>query len=829
MCNNDSQRARIAVKQEMALQAAQGLPQRGGAERMHYDSSHRYENRRPAPMDVPGLMSIASDKKATRRFVRSPRLSCHVPLWLTALLAVVALPLISLAQSPPRSSLLDRRSAQVTPQEVALQNKRCLNCHGQSHISELTPSERRVMVGLVPSDEGLVAPDEPSQGAGQNAQELPPIDEEPAVRPGLYLGPNTLDRGVHADLRCIDCHRKAATLPHAVHLPPADCTGACHAEPGIDVLRSIHAEMKVKGDKQAPTCATCHGSHEILPKSDMESLVFPLNVVKVCGDCHEQHSKNTPEGYAPSDHVAAYIDSAHGRAVTGSGLVVAATCADCHGHHEVHPAADSQSLVHRENVPRTCGQCHMGVDATYRTSVHGQKLEAGDERAPVCTDCHTAHEITRANTPDFKKGLVEECGDCHDNPDMTETGRATFYETYRQSYHGQVTKLGSNLAARCSDCHGSHNILPKADSLSRLHPTNLVSTCRGPGGDCHAGANRNFITFDPHADFKDRERYPVLYAVWMYFVIVMSAAFGFFGLHCILWFLRSAVERVKNGNGHKVDRRGPGIRRFTVLNRVNHVFVIITFFGLTLTGMPLLFADQLWAQRLATFFGGGVAAGLWHRFFAIMLIGNFTVHMIGLVRSARRHNNNMVRNWLLGPRTMLPRIKDISDCIGMFRWFVFGGKKPRFDRWTYWEKFDYWAEIFGTGIIGGSGLLLWFPTFFSNFVPGWMFNVAMIVHGYEALLAVGFIFTIHFFNAHLRMEKFPVDDVIFSGQLPEEEFIIERPEEHARLVANGTLDELRVPPPAPWVRPLAIVIGILAMLIGVGLVALIILAGLQVL
>jgi hypothetical protein len=152
---------------------------------------------------------------------------------------------------------------------------------------------------------------------------------------------------------------------------------------------------------------------------------------------------------------------------------------------------------------------------------------------------------------------------------------------------------------------------------------------------------------------------------------------------------------------------------------------------------------------------------------------------------------------------------------------------PSFDRWTYWEKFDYAAEIVGSAIIGGSGLLLWFPEFFSTFMPGWMFNVATVVHGYEALLAVGFIFTIHFFNAHLRMDKFPVDDVIFTGQLSEEEFKHERPAEYARMVATGHIADIRVPLAPEWQRRMAVVVGIVAMAIGFTLVALIIVAGLE--
>jgi cytochrome b subunit of formate dehydrogenase len=163
----------------------------------------------------------------------------------------------------------------------------------------------------------------------------------------------------------------------------------------------------------------------------------------------------------------------------------------------------------------------------------------------------------------------------------------------------------------------------------------------------------------------------------------------------------------------------------------------------------------------------------------------------------------------------------------MWKWFVRGGAKPKFDRWTYWEKFDYVAEVGGSGIIGVTGLMLWFPVFFSHYMPGWMFNVAQYIHGYEALLAIGFIFTIHFFNAHLRLEKFPVDDVMFSGSLPEEEFKEERAEEYARLVAKGQLDALRVGPPSAWYRVFAMLMGMLAMAIGTTLVVLIILAGLR--
>jgi len=551
-------------------------------------------------------------------------------------------------------------------------------------------------------------------------------------------------------------------------------------------------------------------------------MTHPLNVIKVCGDCHKQHLSPTPNGHEGMEYVEAYLESVHGRAISRAGLVVAATCVACHGNHAILPSSHPQSMVHREHVPQTCGRCHTGIAEAYQASIHGQRIAEGHEKAPVCTDCHSAHGITRASTPRFMRDIVNECGDCHDDPDLAGGRRTSFYKTYRQSYHGQVTELGYVRAARCSDCHGAHDIRPIADEASRLYGKNRIATCRR----CHEGANAEFARFDPHADYRDGERYPLLHAVWLYFIIVMSCSFGFFGLHSVLWFIRSMIERRRHKWEPRPAANPRAIRRFSKFDRINHLLVIITFFGLTLTGLPLFFSDEEWAKALVRLLGGGNAAGILHRIFAVILLVNFAAHFVGLFKRSRQIERSVVRDWLFGPNTMLPRRKDVEDCLGMFRWFFRGGNKPAFDRWTYWEKFDYTAEVFGSIVIGGSGLLLWFPTSFSLFLPGWVFNVAMIIHGYEALLAVGFIFTIHFFNAHLRMEKFPVDDVIFTGRLSEEEFRHERPVEYARLVERGELNALRVQAAPRWQRRAAIVIGLVAMGIGMTLVVLIILAGL---
>jgi cytochrome b subunit of formate dehydrogenase len=238
---------------------------------------------------------------------------------------------------------------------------------------------------------------------------------------------------------------------------------------------------------------------------------------------------------------------------------------------------------------------------------------------------------------------------------------------------------------------------------------------------------------------------------------------------------------------------GRHYRRFGPVEIVMHAFMMISFIGLALTGVPLLFADHDWAVALVKLMGGFQGAALIHRISAVIMTALFVGHIVRVFVRAF-----MAEDWLAyfwGPYSMVPNLKDGQDIVGMFKWFFGKGPRPQFDRYTYWEKFDYWAVFWGMFIIGGSGFMLWFPTFFAQFLPGWVFNVAMIVHGEEALLAVGFIFTIHFFNGHLRPEKFPMDMVFFTGVVSEHELKDERPVEYARLVEQGRLQQLEAPAP----------------------------------
>ena len=263
------------------------------------------------------------------------------------------------------------------------------------------------------------------------------------------------------------------------------------------------------------------------------------------------------------------------------------------------------------------------------------------------------------------------------------------------------------------------------------------------------------------------------------------------------------------------------IRRFGRYERVLHGFLMFSFLGLALTGLPLFFSSHTWAESLASVFGGFRVAGRLHRTFATVMIAVFTLHVGKILRRLIVDKDYTV---LWGPSSMVPQPRDLSDMLGHFRWFFGQGPRPLFDHYTYWEKFDYWAVFWGMAIIGGSGMLLWVPEFFARFVPGWFFNIALLVHGEEALLAVGFIFTIHFFNGHLRPEKFPMDLVIFTGRVSESETEHERPGEYERLVRTGRLQDVVDLPPSNRSRTVGRAIGTVAVTVGLILVALIIYA-----
>jgi len=318
---------------------------------------------------------------------------------------------------------------------------------------------------------------------------------------------------VHGSLGCTACHADIKVYPHPAQKSQVNCA-QCHAGTAADVGASVHAHASPL------PCLNCHGNaHEILASSDPKSLTYPQNLPRTCGECHGSRQGNAPEVYSK------YIDSIHGFALTKDGLLVAASCSSCHGAHKILSSKNPQSRTNHANVPATCGSCHAGPKTAYMESIHGQMLAAGVEDAPVCTSCHTAHQISDMRDVNTQIKTAATCGGCHKDE----------YSTYGDTFHAQVSALGYRETARCWDCHGFHDILPASDPNSKIAPAHLVSTC----GRCHANANASFVKYDPHADSRNGQKYPLLHAAAIFMNLLLASVLGFFVLHTILWFLRA--------------------------------------------------------------------------------------------------------------------------------------------------------------------------------------------------------------------------------------------------------------------------------------------------
>jgi hypothetical protein len=362
----------------------------------------------------------------------------------------------------------------------------------------------------------------------------------------LAVDPKKFGGSIHGQLTlaCVDCHtdlKKAKDFPHAEKLARVNC-GTCHEAAVAAYNTSIHAAARRQiAGSVAATCVDCHTTHDIRPAKDPASSIYALTLPATCSRCHGD-PKIIQQGHIAIGNVAAlYQDSIHGRAVSKSGLLVAATCVSCHGGHDIRQKIDPASKVNRANIPATCGACHEGILTQYASGVHGIAAAQGNRKAAVCADCHTAHGIQRADVSSWQLDVIRECGTCHVNR----------IETYRDTFHGQVTSLGFVRVATCAACHGAHAILPASDPNSMTSKARVLSTCQ----QCHPNATAKFAQYDPHADKHDRSRNPILFFASYGMKWLLIGTFSFFGLHALLWFPRGFAERRRQNGRSKPERR----------------------------------------------------------------------------------------------------------------------------------------------------------------------------------------------------------------------------------------------------------------------------------
>jgi cytochrome b subunit of formate dehydrogenase len=571
-----------------------------------------------------------------------------------------------------------------------------------------------------------------------SAVQPPSAGGPPKVMTDRFLG------SVHGRLQCTDCHKNITKIPHQKTSIQVGCV-ACH--------RSMLEEAKEAG------------------KTNTDEFVKLQNVVK---------------------QIDGYLHSIHAQPSSVDQSRTNATCYNCHDAHYIYPPGSANFNWWRLNLPYTCGKCHTYELSEYKKSVHGSEvLQQGNPRAPVCSDCHNGMNIQNPFLPATQLVITKNCGKCH-----TEE-----YASYLDTYHGQVNKLGFTFTAQCFNCHGVHDIKRVTNPQSSVYPANRLKTCQ----QCHAKATAGFITFEPHANTHNFQRYPRVWLASKFMLLLLGGVFSFFWTHSALWYYREYRD-------HQERKSRPHIRiaelptdekhiyyyRWPLIWRIAHVsFAICTIF-LVFTGMQLLYSNTWWAPGLSQWLGGPRVTGIVHRMAAAGFLGIFFWHIAYLLL-------RLGPKWrtfkIFGSDSMVPNLQDIYDIIAMFKWFFGLAPKPNFDRWSYWEKFDYWAPFWGVTIIGTTGAMIWFKEITAAYLPGWIFNIAFIFHGEEAVLAAGFLFTVHFFNEHWRPDKFPLDIRMFTGSMPLEEFKREKAIAYQRLVETKQLDKYLVEAPS---RPMTV-------------------------
>jgi cytochrome b subunit of formate dehydrogenase len=563
--------------------------------------------------------------------------------------------------------------------------------------------------------------------------------------------------------------------------------------------RSVHGNIG---------CGGCHrGIADLRRHSRGEEKPQPVS----CGSCHERIAAE----YLANFH---YIQEDF-------------RCYDC--HRGIHALTAVPRRDFKRTIVERCTECHSNEE--YVASGHSEALLKGNQDAADCSDCHGLHNTRVYHTAldkypaEAREFYTAKCKRCHSDPVMMKRNNLSpeLVRYYEETYHGKIQSVGyASRVAGCGDCHTTHNILPKSDPRSSIHPGNLVENC----GRCHRSFHPRFVDYKAHPNYRDRKNYPSLFWTFVFMSALLAGTFLFFWTHTFLWWRKTYWET------HRLEKLGlqahcslspqdriQHVQRFSPGERIMHVLLILSFFILVMTGFPVKYPEAVWAGILMDLWGGAANAALFHRGAALVLIG-IVVYVGWLSYRFLFPKGQGTRGWvgrLLGPDSLFPNLKDWDDLKGMIRWFFDRGEMPKFDRWTYWEKFDFLAVFWGMFAIGGSGLLLWKPEWSSYLVPGWVLNIAAMVHSEEALLAALFIFTVHFFNTHFIPTKFPMDRIVFTGTYSLEDLHEQRPLEYRRLVDTGRLDAVKRAHPGIPLKLVAAAFGLASLALGLLLTILI--------
>ena len=538
---------------------------------------------------------------------------------------------------------------------------------------------------------------------------------------------------------CLDCHSdntlavtNAAGVAKSLFVDPAILSASVH---------------------KTNSCISCHA--DVTTKHpDDNRVLAPVN----CARCHAQQGES-------------YGASVHGLA-RKAGHEDAATCADCHGSHDILPPTSPASPLHFVRQAQTCGECHTKEARDVAASIHGKAMATGERDAPTCTDCHSEHKI-QALKDGSPLEISEVCSRCHasvylDQKYNLPPDRVT---TYLESYHGLAAQNGSALVANCASCHGYHKILPSSDPDSMINTNHLVATC----GSCHPGADKMFVSGRIHSDMaaKSEGRDLADKINWWVRRIYLALIFVVVGA----MFVHNALLFHKKVAAH-LAASGRPVLRMSLSHRWQHGVLALSFITLAVTGFALKFPDS----GLAHLLGSSESVRRWiHRIAGIVLLLTGLYHLIHI--SMTKEGRRLVMD-------LFPVKRDLADAWQAVRYLTgHNGEKPKIGRFGYAEKMEYWAVLWGTIIMGVTGLMIWFKLDVTRFLPRWIVDVALTIHYYEAVLACLAIVVWHFYHVIFDPDVYPLNTACWNGRVSEEwqkhEHPLDTPENGKPPTAGG--------------------------------------------
>jgi cytochrome b subunit of formate dehydrogenase len=662
----------------------------------------------------------------------------------------------------------------------------------------------------------------------------------------IFADESQLNRSPHRKLICVACHVgfDLNNVPHKEKIESVKCQ-TCHKDAQLKHL--FHPQMIQKGGNERKpdlTCKECHGTHDIVSSKVAGSKFSSANLTNACGECHgdiketyslSEHStalkagiKGSPDCIAchqnsitnvssfqdttqlkvaqekvclachlddPSvrartsptaGFIAAYQSSVHGSALL-RGNTSAANCIDCHGSHEMKKGSNPDSRVSKMNIPRTCSKCHARIADEYNQSVHGVAVTKGVNDAPVCTDCHGEHNILKHTDPSSPIASTnisaQVCSPCHSSVRLTSKYgiNSDRFQTFSASFHGLASRAGSVEVANCASCHGSHGIKPSSDSTSSVSKANLVATC----GKCHPGANERFTMGSVHLTMSAKEE-PVLYWVATAYILLIIAIVGGMLIHNALDFVKKAKRRLLIRRGIIIQQH-VGHRlylRMSVSERIQHASLLISFFTLVITGFALKFPDAWWVapfREISPLMFD--LRGIIHRTAAVVMVMASLYHAYYVFFDER--GKRLLRD-------LMPTLDDVTDAIGVVKYNLgLSSHKPKFGRFSYIEKSEYWALIWGTAVMTATGIILWFDNTFLGILTKLWWDVSRTVHYYEAWLATLSIIVWHLYFVIFNPDTYPINLAFWKGTLTEEEMEEEHPLELEEIKRREMQEELK--------------------------------------